>query len=112
MHDKAFDNAKNSTYDGYKRSVAAVVYKVFDKNTSSPTVKKENISNKELSEELHKPIIEKRQVRLPFIDNIWRADFADMKLIIINAFQNLLKESNHKPKKYGQIKVVNFIIDQ
>ena len=38
------------------------------------TVKNENISNKELAEELHKPIIKKfkkRKVQSPFIDNIW-----------------------------------------
>ena len=69
MHDKAFDNAKSSKYDGYQRDLASMVYKVFDKNTSSGTVKNENILNKELSEELHKSIIEKRQVRLPSIDN-------------------------------------------
>ena len=31
----------------------------FDKITSDETVKNENISNKELAEELHKPIIKK-----------------------------------------------------
>ena len=47
-------------------------------------IKSENISNKELTEELHKPIIgkfNKRKVHSPFIDNIWGADGADMKLI-------------------------------
>ena len=42
------------------------------------------MSNKELAEELHKPIIRKfenRKVHSPFIDNIWDADFADMQLI-------------------------------
>ena len=45
---------------------------------------KNNISNKKLAEELHKPIIRtfnKRKVQSPFIDNIWRADLADMQLI-------------------------------
>ena len=40
--------------------------------------------NKELAEELHKPIIrklEKRKVNSPFIDNIWGADLADKQLI-------------------------------
>ena len=39
----------------------------------------ENIPNKELAEELHKPIIRKfnkRKVHSPFIDNIWGADLA------------------------------------
>ena len=33
-----------------------MVYKFFDKNTSNGTVKNENISIKELAEELYKPI--------------------------------------------------------
>ena len=51
-----------------------MVYKFFDKKTSGRTVKNENISNKELAEGLHKPIIKifkKRKVQSPFIDNIW-----------------------------------------
>ena len=69
-----------------------MVYKCFDKRTSSgaatlankSVIKSENISNKELTEELHKPIIgkfNKRKVHSPFIDNIWGADEADMQLI-------------------------------
>ena len=44
----------------------------------------ENISNKELADELHKPVIrkfKKRKVPLLFTDNIWGADLADMQLI-------------------------------
>ena len=40
------------------------------------------MSNQELTEELHKSIIrkfEKRKINSSFIDNIWDADFADMK---------------------------------
>ena len=62
-----------------------MVYKFFDKKTSSGPIKNENMSNKELNEELHKPIIRKfgkRKVQSPFIDNIWGADLADMQLII------------------------------
>ena len=57
---------------------------VLIKKTSGETVKNEIISNKELAEELHKPIIrkfEKRKVHSPFIDNICGADLADMQLI-------------------------------
>ena len=42
------------------------------------------MSNKELSEELHKPIItkfKKIKVHSSFMDNIWGADPADMQLI-------------------------------
>ena len=48
---------------------------------SGETVKNEIISNKELAEELHKPIIrklEKRNVHSPFIHNIFGAYLADM----------------------------------
>ena len=61
-----------------------MVYKFFDKRTSGRCIKNENISKKELAEEIHKPIIRnfnKRKVRLLFIDNIWGADLADMQLI-------------------------------
>ena len=54
------------------------------KKTSGCGIKNENISNKELAEELHKPIIiklKKRKVYSSFIDNIWGADLADMQLI-------------------------------
>ena len=40
------------------------------------------MSNKEVAEELHKPIIRKfseRKVRSSFINNIWRTDLADMQ---------------------------------
>ena len=54
------------------------------KKTLGRTVKNENISNKELAEELHKPIIKKfkkkTEVHSPFIDNIWGADVTYMHL--------------------------------
>ena len=56
----------------------------FIKKASDETVRNEIISNKELAEELHKPIIrkfEKRKVHSFLIDNIWGADLADMQLI-------------------------------
>ena len=61
-----------------------MVYKFFDEKTSGSGIKNENISNKELAEELQKPIIRKfnkRKVHSPFIDNIWDAELADMQLI-------------------------------
>ena len=57
LHDKAFNIAKNLKYDGYQRGLASMVYKFFDKKTLGRKFKNENISNKELSEELHKPIM-------------------------------------------------------
>ena len=46
--------------------------------------KNENISSKELAEELYKHIIrksKKKKVHSSFIDNIWGADITDMQLI-------------------------------
>ena len=77
---KAFNIAKNSKYDGYQRWLPLMVYKCFDKNTSSSNIKNEKYDKKEL----HKSIIrkiEKREVKSRFIDNIWSADLADMQLI-------------------------------
>ena len=61
-----------------------MVYIVFDKKTSASGIKNEIIFNKELAEELHKPIIrkfKKRKVHSTFIDNVWGTDLADMQLI-------------------------------
>ena len=42
----------------------------------------------------------------------WVISLEDKKIIIvINAFQKMLKKSNGKPNKYGQIKASNVIID-
>ena len=112
-----------------------MVYKFFDKKTSGSGIKIENIPNKELAEELHKPIIRKfkvQKVHSPFIDNIWGGDLAHVQFIskfdkgfrfllcvidiyskyawviplkdgkgimITDAFQKILDESNHKPNK-------------
>ena len=54
LRDKAFNIANNPIYEGYQKSLALLVYIFFDKKTSDGTVKSENISNKELAEELHK----------------------------------------------------------
>ena len=54
------------------------------KKTSGGPVKNENISNKELTGELHKPIIrnfKKTKVHSFFIDNMWGANLPDMQLI-------------------------------
>ena len=90
--DKGFDIANNPKYYEYQRGLASMVYKFFDEKTLSGAttlanefaVKKEITSNKELAEELHKPIItkfNKRKLHSSFIDNIWGADLAYMQLI-------------------------------
>ena len=53
-------------------------------NRTKSAIKNENILNKEVAEELQKPIIikfQKRKVHLSFIDNIWGTNLADMQLI-------------------------------
>ena len=90
LRDKAFNIAKNPKYDGYQRALASMVYKFFDKKSTSLTDKSisgGNIANErnyQLANELHKPIIRKflkRKVYSGFKDNIWGADLADMQLI-------------------------------
>ena len=54
LRDKVFNIAKNPKYDGYQRVLASNAGRV---------VKKEIIQNKELPEELHKPIIRKIEKR-------------------------------------------------
>ena len=69
----------NINVDLLQCSIISLIKKTFGKG-----IKNENISNKKLAEELHKPIIKrfmKRKVHSSFIDNIWGADFADMQLI-------------------------------
>ena len=94
--DKAFNIVKNPKYGGYQRGLASMVYKSFDKKSTSLTDKsvagsgvanndiKQNwrpldLASLQLAEELYKPIIRKFYSR--FKDNIWGADLADMQLI-------------------------------
>ena len=73
LRDKEFNIAENLEYDGNQHGIASMVYKCFDKKTSGSAatfgrsetlatrnksaVKNETMTNKELAEELHKPII-------------------------------------------------------
>ena len=71
LRDKAFNISKNPKYDGYQHGLVSMVCKLFDKKTSGSGIK--NIPNKELAEDLPKPIIRKfnrRKVHSPFKDNI------------------------------------------
>ena len=57
----------------------SMVYKFFDKKSAGRVVNILSEFNKQLVEELHKPII--RKVYSRFGDNAWVADVADMQLI-------------------------------
>ena len=63
LRDQVFYIAKNPKHDRYERGIASMVYNFFDKITSGGTVQNENISIKELAEELDKLIIRKLSKR-------------------------------------------------
>ena len=92
LRDKPFETAKNLKYDEYQKRLASMVYIFFDKKSallvdksaSGRVIKNENMSNKELAEELHKPInrkFRKRKVYSSVKDNIWGTGLADIQLI-------------------------------
>ena len=61
-----------------------MVYNFFNKKTAVGAAEDEIMPNKELAEELHKPIIKKfgkTRVHWCFINNIWGADLPDMQLL-------------------------------
>ena len=55
---KAFRIPVNPGHDGYERGLASMVYKFFDKKSATGSGIK-SMSNQELADELHKPIIRK-----------------------------------------------------
>ena len=84
LRDKAFNITKYLKYHGYKRGLPSMIYEFADQKTPGSGIKNENISNKKLAEDLHKPIFKtfkKRKVHSHFMENIWGADLADMPLI-------------------------------
>ena len=99
VRDKAFNIAENPKYDGYKRGwyMVNIVYtfqwsiNFLIKKTlrgvatlaNKSSMKNKNIFNKELWEELHRPVIRKfnEKSALTFINDIWGADLADVQLI-------------------------------
>ena len=66
LRDKAFNIAKNPKYDGYQKGLTSMVYKCFDKKSKRSGVSIPSEFNKQLAEELHKPIIRnfKKKYRL------------------------------------------------
>ena len=62
VHNKAFNIAKNPKYDEHQQDLASMIYRFFDKkiwNTNSGPITNSDVvsENKELSKDLHKPII-------------------------------------------------------
>ena len=66
LRDKANDIASNREYDGYKKGLASMVYKFFDKKSMGSGIKKDATKSSSLessslilADELHKPVIKK-----------------------------------------------------
>ena len=67
LSDKTFNIAKTPKHDEYQSKLVLMIYNFFykkstlvaDKSASGSDVKREIVSNQELAEELHKPIIRK-----------------------------------------------------
>ena len=55
LRENTFEIASNPKYDRYKRELASMVYKIFNKKSKSSGIK--SMSNQKLADELHKPII-------------------------------------------------------
>ena len=61
LRDKPFKVASDPKYDGYRRRLASMVYKFFDKNSSGDVVATE--PNYQLSNELYRQIFRKFKKR-------------------------------------------------
>ena len=90
LRDKTFKIESNPNCDGYQTGLASMVYKFFAKKFTSFADKSAKdsgvkyMSNKQLANELHKPIVKKfKRIKVysSFKDNIWDVDLADMQLI-------------------------------
>ena len=75
--------AYGSYKDLVKRTgLASMIYKVFDKESTGSGI--QSMSNEQLANEFHKPIIKKFKrckVYSSFKDSIWQVDLIDMQLI-------------------------------
>ena len=88
MRDKAFKTASDPKYDGYKRGLASMVYKFFDKKSCGSGVaaslanQSATEPNYQLANELHKQILrkfKKWKIYSFFRDNIWGVDLANIQ---------------------------------
>ena len=80
LRDKSFKIVSDPKCYGYQRGLASMVYKFFDKKSSTSGVANE--PNYQLANELHRHIIRKfkrRKVYSSFRDNNWGVDLADMQ---------------------------------
>ena len=96
--DKVFNIAKNPKYDGYQCGIASMVHQFFYEKPSGSGIKNEIISNKELTEELHKPIIRKfKKMKSTF--NFCRQDLGSrssryaINIVRISSYKNIFAKS-------------------
>ena len=80
LRDKAFKIAINPKYNGYERGLASMVCKIFDKKSKGSGIK--SISNQQLADELHKPIIRKFKRRKVY--SFLKTIFGEPILLICN----------------------------
>ena len=86
LKNKALKIAMDPRINEYQRGLASMVYKCFDERTKGSGLKydKKLNENKQLANELHKPIIKnfkRRKEYFSFKANIWGVELADMSLI-------------------------------
>ena len=65
LRDTAFEIASNPKYDGYQRGLASMVVKHFYIKSTSSGIS--SLSNQQLANELHKPVIRKFELRKVFL---------------------------------------------
>ena len=83
LKNKAYKIAVDKSKNSYERLLASMVYKLFNER-SNKVLSGSGIENKQLADELHKPIMKKfkrRKVPSSYKDNIWGVHLADMSLI-------------------------------
>ena len=76
LKDRAYEIELNSTYDGYQRELASMVYTLFYKKKGSGLN-----ANDVLAQQLHKPVNKKFKSRKFYSRikyNIWETDFVEM----------------------------------
>ena len=72
MKDRAYEISRNCGYGRYQRQLASMVYNFFHKKTGSRAS-----VNKQLAEELHKPVTKKLKRRKVYAR--WATDVAEMR---------------------------------
>ena len=80
LNDETFKIASNLKYDGYERGLASMVDNFFDKKSESRGIK--SMSNQQLADELHEPIIRKFK-RQKFYSS-FKTIFGELILFIYN----------------------------